>query len=265
MAKQELDAMSIKNEINKNGFFIKHNLLKKETNHVYGEVKQIFHKYTNEKFSEKLIFDLFKKDFNGFIGCANACQNSTSIWRLATNQKIISTLKQAGLKHPIINTRPLLTFSHKDLAKKDVHWMVPIHQDWPSTQGSVNGITCWIPLIDIDDEIGPLEISPKTHLQGVLPFENHNGVPVLKNKKKYKLNKISMQKGDMLSFSWFTIHASGENRSNKIRLAVHIRYDDLEEETFKKRKYPVCRKDIRSDYELPKNWPPKRVVKQTYE
>lgn len=237
--------MKIKEKYIKNGFYLAKGLFNKtEIIKIRKEIKKIFNLYYY-KSKDKDIIELFKKDFDGFHGCAQACQNLISISRLSNDERLIKLLKKIGLIFPSINTRPLVSFSSKKTAKSDNNWKVPAHQDWPSVQGSLNGVTCWIPLVKINEKLGPLEICPKSHKRGYLHHEN-SGVPVLcdKDTENESFLPIKMNLGDVLVFNAFTIHRSGMNKTNdKIRLSMHFRYNDLSEETFIKRKYPRQRID----------------------
>ena len=46
------------------------------------------------------------------------------------------------------------------------------HQDYWSVQGSLDGVVVWIPLVDVDKEIFPLEVAPQLHLRGVPPLRD---------------------------------------------------------------------------------------------
>jgi hypothetical protein len=254
---------TMKNKYFKNGYILIKNLFKeKEIEKIKKEIDLVFYNY-QKSYKDDDIINLFKKDFEGFLGCAQICQNLTSITRISVSKKIVKTLKDLGLRNPCINTRPLLSFSCKSTAKNENYWNVPAHQDWPSTQGSINGITCWMPLVKVKKELGPLEISPGTHLLGFMDSID-NGVPIL-NKNDYKYKSIEMNIGDALFFSNFTVHKSGLNKElKKIRLSMHFRYDDFSEETFIDRKYPHHRIEKRKDGILFPNFPNKKEIKKIF-
>jgi phytanoyl-CoA hydroxylase len=218
------------------------------------DIEYVFNLYnpSSKSFDESLK-ELFSNDFDGFLGCANSCQYLPSLFSIASSKTMMSLLKDIGLKKPIINTRPLLSFSSKYTSKNENYWKVPIHQDWPSMQGSLNGVTCWVPLVDVDDLLGPLEISPASHKLGMIPHEDE-GVPYIK-KLKLEFIPIPMNAGDALFFNTFTVHKSGNNYSKRIRLTSHFRYDDCEEPSFIDRKYPRHRIEKRKEGLLHPNFP----------
>jgi hypothetical protein len=236
---------NLKEKYIEEGFILVKNFFnEKEIKIVKKDIEKIFKNYCG-KSSDDAIIKLFQADFEGFHGCAKACQNLISLYRMSTSKKVTNFLKHLGLKFPSINTKPLLSFSSHKTAKTEINWKVPAHQDWPSVQGSLNGLTCWIPLVDLNEDLGYLEIAKKSHRRGCLNHEIQN-VPVLGEDKllNEKFTPIKMKLGDLLAFNFFTIHRSGLNKTkNEIRITTHFRYNDLEEETFIQRKLPHHRVD----------------------
>ena len=203
------------------------------------DMTSVFREYTKQNLElDQLAISLFSKDFEAYVGCCNICQNLPSLYSLSCNQIMLQSLSKVGINKCSINTKPLVSFSCISTAKDDNYWKVPAHQDWPSTQGSINAVTCWVPLVDVTDELGPLEVCPGSHKFGFL--ESHdNGVPILSNEVESNFVLIHMNRGDALFFSNFLIHRSGTNKSaEKIRLTTHFRYDDYSDNTFIERKYP---------------------------
>jgi ectoine hydroxylase-related dioxygenase (phytanoyl-CoA dioxygenase family) len=179
-------------------------------------------------------------------------------------QEILSLLAELGIANPVMNTRPLVSYSSKKLAKNNNYWKIPAHQDWPSTQGSLNGLTVWIPLINITNELGPLEVVPGSHLLGKLEHIEIEGVPVL-SQNNWNFLPIPMDVGDVLVFSNFLIHRSGTNLTeNKIRWSVHFRYDDANESTFIERNFPHHRTDKRLPGLLHPDFPTKEVLENFF-
>jgi ectoine hydroxylase-related dioxygenase (phytanoyl-CoA dioxygenase family) len=132
-----------------------------------------------------------------------------------------------------------LFFNHPKLAKQKVFHTVDAHQDWRSMQGSLNSVVVWIPLIDINAELGALEILPGSHRHGLRTdhIDNGFGMVALTDAEKQKLISVEVKTGDALLFSSFLIHQSGDNVTDGPRWSCHFRYNDLEDPTFIKRKY----------------------------
>ena len=85
--------------------------------------------------------------------------------------------------------------------------------------------------------MGYLQVVPDSHLLGPLETENFGNIPVLKQ-KDWTFTEIEMDLGDVLVFHNLTVHKSGNNISEMIRLTAHFRYNDLQEKSYINRGYP---------------------------
>jgi len=92
---------------------------------------------------------LFNEDFETFVHCGKTCQNIWEMYETASDRQVLNLLHGIGLAVPTISTRPVMFFNHPDLAKKEVYYKTPPHQDWRSIQGSLNSVVLWIPLADV--------------------------------------------------------------------------------------------------------------------
>lgn len=102
------------------------------------------------------------------------------------------------------------------------------HQDGVYNYG-IDFITCWVPLMDIDDEVGGLAVAPGSDKGSLYPpdaFENPDlrvGIPpgaipdAAWRRPNYKV-------GDLLMFHSMTAHAGLPNRSGQLRLSMDIRF-----------------------------------------
>jgi ectoine hydroxylase-related dioxygenase (phytanoyl-CoA dioxygenase family) len=106
-------------------------------------------------------------------------------------------------------------------------------------QGSLNSMVLWLPLTDIDDSLGALQIIPGSHLWG-LRSENISdgfGMVDVNEKDDHKFISVPVKAGDVLAFSSFLVHRSGENTTDSPRWSCHFRYNDLMEKTFIERNF----------------------------
>jgi phytanoyl-CoA hydroxylase len=241
-------------EYKENGFILLRNLLQKDKIQlVLNDAKQVFFeqfkykKYTDASSLAKLsnkeynecMFKLFKEDIGCLSNCGKQAQHLISLHQLSVSEKIIGLLYEAGLKIPVISTRPVLYFNHPKLAQKKVFHTVEAHQDWRSMQGSLNSVVIWIPLMDIDKSLGALQVLPGSHKNGLRTksIEHGFGMVSLSVEEEKKLIDVEVSQGDILLFSSFLVHQSGENVSNNPRWSCHFRYNDLMDESFIKRSY----------------------------
>jgi phytanoyl-CoA hydroxylase len=197
-------------------------------------------KELNENEFNKLLYKLFSDDVSLVSNCGKQIQHLISLHKLSLNDKIIELLKEMGIQKPNISTRPVLFFNHPKLAKEKFYYKVDAHQDWRSMQGSLNSIVIWVPLTDINKDLGALEIIPRSHMRGLITDHFQSGFGMV-NPNSYNFNEfktIEVKLGDILIFSSFLIHQSGENITDRPRWSCHFRYNDLYDHTFIERGYP---------------------------
>ncbi len=102
------------------------------------------------------------------------------------------------------------------------------HQDGIYNYG-IDFVTCWVPLMDIDDEVGGLAVVPGSHKGSLYPpdvFKAPNkrvGIPPDAIPDS-AWRRPDYKAGDVLMFHSMTAHAGLPNRSNKLRLSMDIRF-----------------------------------------
>lgn len=187
----------------------------------------------------QMLYRLFEEDFQALSNCGKQIQHLISLHAMSLNEKILSLLVDIGFKFPNISTRPVMFFNHPKLSKEKVFYKVDSHQDWRSMQGSLNSVVIWVPLIDINKDLGALEILPGSHKLGLITDNVHYGFGMVKltDEQKKNLMTVEVKKGDALLFSSFLVHQSGNNITDRPRWSCHFRYNDLEEETFINRRF----------------------------
>src|SRR5262249_18294524 len=112
------------------------------------------------------------------------------------------------------------------------------HQDWRSMQGSLDSIVVWLPLADVTAELGALEVVPASHKLGLVTSEVVNSFGKVDRFRDDEFFPVEAARGDVLFFSSFLVHRSGENITDSIRWSCHFRYNNLAERTFIERGYP---------------------------
>lgn len=142
------------------------------------------------------------------------------------------------------------------------------HQDFPSVQGSLDGVVVWFPLMDVAADNFPMEIIPGSHLRGMLPMIDHgpstsevdpaciadmNFVP------------LEMMAGDVAFMSVFTVHRSClVGRPDAFRVAMSTRFDNADEPTFVERCYPTAYTRSVERRQYVKDFPQLDQVKATF-
>ncbi|HEV7716806.1 MAG TPA: phytanoyl-CoA dioxygenase family protein [Steroidobacteraceae bacterium] len=98
----------------------------------------------------------------------------------------------------------------------------PVHQDWwyfPTKQDSMIAATIF--LSDADEHAGGMRVFPGSHKLGRM--ENSSGMLRAESLAPYPLAQatpINARRGDVLFFSYFTLHGSLPNRSDNNRKTV---------------------------------------------
>lgn len=183
---------------------------------------------------------LFAEDLPVFMNCGKQAQHLVSLHRLGIDERLLNLVRGVGIEWPNISTRPVLYFNSPRLAKSEVYWRVFPHQDWRSMQGSLDAVVIWVPLMDLPMDLGPLEVIPGSHRDGLVTEEVESGFG--KVKEDYLRDKsfasLPCSVGDVVLFSSFLVHRSGTNSSPGIRWSCHFRYNNLAEQTFVARGYP---------------------------
>ncbi|MFC5469723.1 phytanoyl-CoA dioxygenase family protein [Cohnella suwonensis] len=118
------------------------------------------------------------------------------------------------------------------------------HQDYTSQFRSIDGLVFWSPLVQITESIGPLQICPGSHKEGMVPVHTQNGkepgktgayATVLKDEEnllsKYPVVHVLASPGDLLILDFLVIHASGYNVSNRSRWSMQMRHFNFNDPT----------------------------------
>jgi hypothetical protein len=218
--------------------------VREEARRVFLTQLQALHIVRTERPSESEIDDgmaqLFRDHLSTFINCGKQAQHLVSLHRMGLNEQILNVVRQVGVEWPNICTRPVLFFNSPRLAKSEVYWRVFPHQDWRSMQGSLDSVVVWAPLADLPPELGPLEIVPGSHLDGLVTDDVVDGFGKVPEGYLHEktFESLPCQLGDIVLFSSFLVHRSGTNSSPGIRWSCHFRYNNLAEPTFVERGYP---------------------------
>lgn len=123
------------------------------------------------------------------------------------------------------------------------HFKAQWHQEYPAQLRSLNGLVFWSSLLPVTEALGPVEFCVGSHAEGPLPVSTGSGDA--KRTGAYTLtldseaHYLSMyphiaplsNPGDLIVIDFLTLHASGNNRSNRSRWTMQFRYFDFSEPT----------------------------------
>ncbi len=142
------------------------------------------------------------------------------------------------------------------------------HQDFPSVQGSLDGLVAWVPLVNVGKQNFSMDVLPKSHIHGVLPTnqDSHDTWKVDPNTyNESEFYTVEANAGDIVLMTNFTLHRSSIlGDEDKYRLAISTRFDNADESTFIDRCYPSAyiRNIERKQYF--ENFPTKSDVKKVW-
>lgn len=138
---------------------------------------------------------------------------------------------------PLALYYPVMHVMSESLKIPDGYWGTEAHQDWASTQGSLDTTTVWIPLTPTKDNFS-LEVIPGSHRHGLL--DGVTSGSVLKVEAEGEFIPLDIGFGDVILMSGFLVHRTG--KGNGLRIAVSMRFENVCEHTFIGRGYPSAQK-----------------------
>ncbi|GAB3247316.1 phytanoyl-CoA dioxygenase family protein [Larkinella harenae] len=244
---------SLRDSYKQNGFVLLKNFLDKDlVAAIHREGRQIFAYQIQRTLGESVDIDdlpsfeqamyrFFAADFTAFANTGKQVQHMVSLHRLGTDSRITDTLKELGLDYPSIGVRPAMLFNSRHLAKRDDYWRLGAHQDWRTGQGSLDSIVVWFPLVPAGADLGALQVIPGSHRQGLYESTSVDYIGTIPDELlKDEWQQLEFEVGDVLFFSAFLVHRSGINSTESVRWSVQLRYNNLLENTFIERGYPLA-------------------------
>ena len=196
---------------------------------------------------DSALFKLFELEKECLFNCGKIMQSLPDLHRMGLDSKLLDKLYDIGVKSPVISTKPVLFFHHKNLAIEEIYYRIGQHRDYYSVAQSTNDCVIWTPLIDLTPDIGPLEISPGSHKVPFKfnKFQNSFGL----EKGKWDFIPVDLGVGDAVIFDVKLVHRSGNNVSNKVRWSINFRFSDLDNYDWSERNYynPYIYKSMAED------------------
>ena len=199
----------------------------------YQELKNMEKPWNTELFHKKLI-EFRQKDPESFGAIYDSLKTSLTLTQLVTDNKVVDFVaKFLKIKPSDLSiSEPMCRLDVPNDKRNTLDW----HQErsfFPQNRNGLNGLVCWIPLTDITEEMGPMHISPRSHAEGQLKLSNRTKkntsyttqIPVPEEfVSKYEDLAVRANAGDAVFFNMLLFHRSGQNISNKVRLATQGRF-----------------------------------------
>lgn len=198
---------------------------------------------------------LLAVDVETYINTARMTQMMPRAHQIMASEPILDVMRALGIEVPVICTR-LSNHIMSDVLKiPGGYHKSPPHQDWRSMQGSLDSVVLWAPTTPVTERSHPLEVVPRSHLLGLLDTAEHIMTPAVDDPRITEDQYVAitpMQPGDVVAFSSFLVHRTGETGDGQVRIAFSTRYNNAAEETWADHGYPTPYKySYRTDLMVP--------------
>lgn len=129
-------------------------------------------------------------------------------------------------------------------------YLLDTHQDFPYIQGSLNGLTVWLPFSDVTKDMGAPSFVLGSHRWGALKVKEYSlgevggsGGKSFEIIETKRLEKESFASGEIKSdtalvFHTLLVHRSEANISGRARVSVQLRFDDALNQVSFEKNYP---------------------------
>lgn len=140
----------------------------------------------------------------------------------------LDAAKAAGLTRPAAGTNPLVRLDRPG----DTRFTTPWHQDYWYSLLSERAVVIWMAIGALEADMGPVELLPGSHATGLVPFKPYqDGHEWFET--AHAIDPAGLVTGlhdldEALIFDQRVLHRSGFNRSGRVRVAVQLRYNDLD-------------------------------------
>lgn len=197
---------------------------------------------------------LLAADVETYISTARLTQMLPSAHRLMASDAILDLVRDLGIGFPVVATRLSNHIMSEALRIPGGYHKSPPHQDWRSMQGSLDSMILWVPTTPVTEGSHPLQVVPRSHLLGLLDTVEHIMTPTVSDPRitEDRFQSLPMQPGDVVAFSSFLVHRTGETGDGLVRIAFSTRYNNAEEPTYVEHGYPTPYKySYRTDLMVP--------------
>lgn len=151
-----------------------------------------------------------------------------SVLTLASHPAFVQTSKKLGLAFPLPSTLPILRIDRPS----ETRYLEPSHQDYWYSMLSANAVTYWFPVLPVTEDMGDLLIFPRSHRRGlrpIRPWTDGSGTRYALRDEVEESSYVPLRlaENEIVVFSQFLVHKSGNNRGTRARLTLQVRHNDL--------------------------------------
>lgn len=184
---------------------------------------------------------LLAADVPTYISTARMTQMLPRAHTLMADPAILAVVRALGVTVPVLSTRLSNHIMSEALRIPGGYHKSPPHQDWRSMQGSLDSVVLWVPTTPVTETTHPLEVVPKSHLLGLLGTIDHIMTPAVSDPRITEDSYVglSLNPGDLVVFSSFLVHRTGETGDGRVRIAFSTRFNNAAEPTYVEHGYPT--------------------------
>ena len=206
---------------------------------------------------------LFCTDRKRYLASLRLIAKLYSFQMLMLDPAIVQFVMALGLVLPVMQARPVFHVMSHELAFEDGYFGFGVHQDWPALQSSLDMVTAWVPLVDVDRDLFALEVLPGSHVHGLLPGKAGDHILEVDAAQYCSADFVAVEaeQGDVVFMSGFALHRSGQRgRTGGVRLAASCRYENAMEQHFIAHSYPFSQHTVVNRELLFDNFPSAQQV-----
>jgi phytanoyl-CoA hydroxylase len=184
---------------------------------------------------------LLNTDVKRYIAACRITQDLPSVHRLLLSDGVLQIAYDLGIDFPVISTKASVHIMSDDLKGPNGYHKTPPHQDWRSIQGSLDNLVYWIPTTPVKLNSHALEVIPGSHLHGLLDTQDHIMTMAVNDRRIAADDYVAIEvdPGDVIVFSSFLVHRTGEAGDGLARIALSGRLNNAAEATYVNRGYPT--------------------------
>jgi len=159
--------------------------------------------------------------------CYEVFQTLPEVISLISAPVFLNAARRAGLKRPVAGTNPLVRLDRPS----DTRFTTPLHQDYWYSLLCERAIVIWMAIGPLDADMGPVQLLAGSHRSGLArfkPYEAGNEWFECADPVDDSASIAALPGPDeAILFDQRLLHRSGFNRSDKVRVTVQLRYNDL--------------------------------------
>lgn len=212
------------------------------------------------------LIGLYQYNQDIYISTLKVISKLKSVYDILLSFNILKICNLLSIEMPMFHSSPVFHILSNKLKIKDGYQGIGVHQDWPSLQTSLNTITVWIPLMDIDKTLFPIDVIPKSHLFGLCKGKPSTHLYEI-NENTYKNHEfisLEVNQGGAIFMSNFLLHKTGMTNTDQLRMAISWRYEDALEPSFAERNFPFAQTRIIKRELFIEDFPSVDLVKSIY-